>query len=295
MYHIRTQGIKFSILFFECFMNWGTVICIFQSITSVRCEDWFLLSPILLLVLATYIFISEKLRNLTFSYSPSSKSNFQKTPIQNKSDFIRIMAEVYEKRRRRSEFLILNTVIFNHFHECRNKGCKCRILEEGTENKDNLMNSQSFIQRSLHSNKSPTRSFGNIFPNKNSKYSSSNVGTTKKKKSLESLEIEDSEGDASSVNQQRRGDFSEKSYFEFLKGEVWRMIELNGPDPQLYILMAYIDYIFLKNKFIALYDLMNASETDCKFLNRFLIFRFQYIYINIYIYIYIDDELRIQW
>ena len=42
---------------------------------------------------------------------------------------------------------------------------------------------------------------------------------------------------------------------------------------KLYIQLSYIHFIFLENKFIALYDLMNAQDTKPSLFEEFLIYR----------------------
>ena len=42
---------------------------------------------------------------------------------------------------------------------------------------------------------------------------------------------------------------------------------------QLYIQLAYIHFLYLENKFIALYDLMNAQDSKPSLFEEFLIYR----------------------
>ena len=243
------------------------MVCLLISAVGLECVDWFLLIPVPLFMALTYLLNLLQLRNLAFSYSPLPNSTFQKGSIEKKYDFIRIMATLFEQRAQRTEYLLLHGVLYNHFSECTTKECKCRVLEEGEEDEEGTLNYQSSVMGST------------MFNIKNlSRQMSLKIAKSKNNKKIinsrKQSELEADEEERLSVKK-ARGEFSENAFFQFLKSELWNMIENSGVEPTLFILLAYVDYIYLNNKFIALYDLMNASETESTIFDRFLIFRLQ--------------------
>ena len=64
-------------------------------------------------------------------------------------------------------------------------------------------------------------------------------------------------------------------YFLLMRNIVERGIVHFGNKPRLYIWIAYINFIYLDNKFIALYDLMNAIEFKPRLSVQFLIYKLE--------------------
>jgi hypothetical protein len=160
------------------------------------------------------------------------------------------MSQIFYGQNKCKEYITIQGVFANHIRTCKALNCPCEEVTRAAEPiavEENLSASTSMV-KSLHN-----------FSMKQ---------TMQRTMSIHSAEIQLTELNS----------ISKKRFFEFLKSLIERSIATTVKPTKLYIQLSYIHFIFLENKFIALYDLMNAQDIKPSLVEEFLIYRLKYFF-----------------
>ena len=161
--------------------------------------------------------------------------------------YVSIMVRIFQGQSQCDNYILLQGVFASHIRLCNAIGCPCeeisRAMDQGGE-------------ESLSASTSVLKSVRAI----------SIKQTIQRNLSIHSADIPLT--DYNSINK--------KKFFEFMRSLIERALTTVTKTTRLYIQLAYIHFLYLENKFIALYDLMNAQDSKPSFFEEFLIYRLKY-------------------
>lgn len=160
--------------------------------------------------------------------------------------YVLVMARLFYSQNKCRDYIALQGVFANHIRCCTAQNCPCADLGRSIEPMEESLSASTSIVKSV-----------NAFSMKQ---------TIQRSLSIHSAEIQLTELNS----------IGKKRFFEFLKSLIEKTIATIVKPTKLYIQLAYVHFIFLENKFIALYDLMNAQDTKPSLIEEFLIYRLKY-------------------
>lgn len=238
--YMNDQIVHGSLLCFEGGIIWLTKVALVERIFGVgSAHDSYALLAIPVAFFILKAFLGKRSNELIYT------SKVEYLPDQSSMEqYVFIMCKVYQGQARCENYIVLQGVFATHIRTCTAPGCPCedisRAMEAGGE-------------ESLSASTSVLKSVRAI----------SIKQTIQRNLSIHSADIPLT--DYNSINK--------KKFFEFMRSLLERALTTVTKSTRLYIQLAYIHYLYLENKFIALYDLMNAQDTKPSFFEEFLIYR----------------------
>ena len=249
MLHMGNLLSNVFIIITESFFAWASAICFFRYFLDFKQHDIYLFFVIPFLAVIVIQLIKNRKETLVSSTKLESLENSQQAEI-----YIRILVTLFKKRRKGNNFLLVQSVLINHIRQCRASDCPCRTIsaemDTGTQ--------EIAVTNSFHGTGSFSRLKSRSSWRRNSQHSNSNNWLRSTMQLTQSRSYEN---------------VTQRSFFSFLKRIVQSCIEIFGPSSNLYILLGYINYIYMKNKFIALYDLMHAQDYKPRIYQQFCMYR----------------------
>ena len=198
---------------------------------------------ILAIIVAYFLLKSVNIRK-SFDLIYTSKVEY--LPNQNAMEqYVSIMCRVFHGQSKCENYIILQGVFASHIRTCSAVGCPCEDISRALD--------QAAGDENLSASTSVMKSVRAI----------SIKQTIQRNLSIHSADIPLT--DYNSINK--------KKFFEFMRSLIERALTTVSKTTKLYIQLAYIHFIFLENKFIALYDLMNAQDSKPSLFEEFLIYR----------------------
>ncbi|MDR3547097.1 MAG: hypothetical protein P4M11_02265 [Candidatus Pacebacteria bacterium] len=162
--------------------------------------------------------------------------------------YVSIMCRVFHGQARCENYIVLQGVFASHIRSCSAPGCPCEDISRALDpaGGDENLSASTSVMKSVRA--------------------ISIKQTIQRNLSIHSADIPLT--DYNSINK--------KKFFEFMRSLLERALTTVTKTTRLYIQLAYIHFLYLENKFIALYDLMNAQDSKPSFFEEFLIFRLKY-------------------
>lgn len=239
--YMNDHIVHWSLLCFEGGIMWlsasGLIQRIFQLDTA---HDVYILFSVPLSFFLLKFILGNKKTELIYTtrveYLPSESSMEQ---------YVSVMCKVFHCQSRSENYIALQGVFASHIRSCTSVGCPCedisRALEPGQQ-EENQSASTSVVK---------------------SVRAVSMKQTIQRNLSIHSADIPLT--DFNSINN--------KKFFEFIRSLIERALTTVTKTTRLYIQLGYIHFLYLENKFIALYNLMNAQDSKPSFFEEFLIYR----------------------
>jgi len=242
--YMNNSYVREFMLCFESSLLWICVLGLVKRIFILPLihDIYIILSLLITYALFRYL-ISKKINQLIYTTRVDQLLN--QLAIE---QYILFMAQIFHKRNRCKEYIAIQGVFANHIKTCKSLHCPCEEVTKGAE--------PMGIEENASGSTSMVKSVHNL----------SVKQTIQRSLSLHSVDPQLTELNS----------ISKKRFFEFLKSLIEQSIRTIVKPTKLYIQLSYIHYIFLENKFIALYDLMNAQDTKPSLIEEFLIYRLKY-------------------
>ena len=239
--YMNDEYIHGCILCFESSLMWICLMGLLQRIFDLDfIHDIHILCAIPISYIITRYIVNRRSNNLIYS----SKVEY----LLDQSDMIQyvlLLSRIFHGQSACENYVILQGVFANHIRSCALNNCPCEDITRTSE--------VGGGEESLSASTSMVKSIRTI----------SIKQTIQRNLSVYSAEIQLTEYNS----------IGKRKFFEFTRKLVERALTMVIKVTKLYVQLGYIHFIYLENKFIALYDLMNAQDTKPSLFDEFTIYR----------------------
>lgn len=229
------------VLCFESSLTWVCVVGLVQRTFELGyIHDMYIILAIPVSYMITRYVVNRRANNLIYS----SKVEY----LLSQSDmeqYVLLLSRIFRGQSACENYIVLQGVFANHIRACTAANCPCEDITRASD--------VGGAEESLSASTSVVKSIRAI----------SIKQTVQRNLSIHSAEIQLTEYNS----------IGKRKFFEFMRSLVERALTMVVKVTKLYIQLGYIHFIYLENKFIALYDLMNAQDTKPSLFDEFIIYR----------------------
>lgn len=227
-------------------ITWISAVSLIQKVFKIGyVHDFY----VLLSIPVAFFLLKSLLDRRNYDLIYTSKVEY--LPNQSSMEqYVSIMCRVFHGQSRCENYIILQGVFASHIRTCSAPGCPCEDISRALDpaGGDENLSASTSVMKSVRA--------------------ISIKQTIQRNLSIHSADIPLT--DYNSINK--------KKFFEFMRSLLERALTTVTKNTRLYIQLAYIHFLFLENKFIALYDLMNAQDSKPTLFEEFLIYRLKYFW-----------------